>query len=569
VSKKQKILAILPFLAAFLAFLPVLNNGFVYDDILIFHSELPHFSTLAQSWIHPQVLTYMTSAYYRPLIYFIFQITRSLSGYEPWGYHLVLLCLHSLTALLIYFTSYEFLKERKHAVLGAATSAIFFAVHPIHVEVVSWASATVEASMSFFFILSLYLFILFRQNAQKRYYFFSALSFLCALFSKETAAMLIILLPLYDYFFIKTSLSKKHNKRHYLLYTICFALYYALRHLNLPSNPLSSINVGFGEGSLRLISAMGYYLQNSIWPITVNPYIASVQTTSKALIGSLIFISIFSFLTLYTFKKFKAISYHLCLFFLTIGPALLVSCTLTSSLPLSERYLYLPSYGICFALGALMTLEVKPLIQNLKISLLVFLVIIGGYYSFQRSKIWHDEFSFWSQAIKVNPDYMAPWANLGTAFVHKNNCPKALAYFEKALPLKETNDNGISKAGLYLNKALCHHLAGQREKAKTWYLKSNEVSMSPKASFNLGMLYLDEAKINSNNANQLHQKANAVFKDAYKLDSTNVKYGYHLAKTYDLLGEAIEAKQYYNITLSLSGNDEWIKLAKEALENME
>ena len=68
-------------------------------------------------------------------------------GLNPIGYHIVNILLHTLNAILIYIIAKQLIENKIIALL----SSLFFAVHPVHVESVTWLSGRKDVlSMSFF-----------------------------------------------------------------------------------------------------------------------------------------------------------------------------------------------------------------------------------------------------------------------------------------------------------------------------------------------------------------------------------------------------------------------------------
>jgi tetratricopeptide (TPR) repeat protein len=140
------LLLLLPVVAAFS---PCLGNGFCWDDVENFLAN-PYYRGLG--W--PQVRWAWTSfrlGVYQPLSWMILEAQYLGWGLDPRGYHLSSLILYVLdTIVLFVLTSSVLLRCRPPgerdatglAVIaaGAALSVALFAVHPLRVEVVAWAS---------------------------------------------------------------------------------------------------------------------------------------------------------------------------------------------------------------------------------------------------------------------------------------------------------------------------------------------------------------------------------------------------------------------------------------------
>jgi hypothetical protein len=126
--------------ACLLVHLPVLWNGFVWDDNLLIPgtevfrswSNLPEFFTRA-FWDHAYGFKL---PYYRPMQPLLILLTSSVSGVHPLGYHLVSVVLQAAVASLFLGYALTLSLSTRAAVLATAV----FVVHPIHVEAVAFAA---------------------------------------------------------------------------------------------------------------------------------------------------------------------------------------------------------------------------------------------------------------------------------------------------------------------------------------------------------------------------------------------------------------------------------------------
>jgi hypothetical protein len=130
------------------AFLPVLDNEFVnWDDEINLVYNL-HYRGLG--W---QQLGWMWTTshmgHYIPLTWMTFGLDYLLWGMRPVGYHLTSLVLHAANAVVFYFVARRILgaallgPANLNHLLGAfpaAFAALAFAIHPLRVESVAWAT---------------------------------------------------------------------------------------------------------------------------------------------------------------------------------------------------------------------------------------------------------------------------------------------------------------------------------------------------------------------------------------------------------------------------------------------
>ncbi len=147
------------------AFLPALNNGFLaFDDDENF-VENPWFRGLGWSRIRWAWTTVLLGVY-QPLAWMFLELEFVFSGLNPRGYHLVSIGLHAAVAVALFALIVAILRRcgwpgnqdgprEIHLQLAAALAAALFAVHPLRVEVVAWASCQPYLPCALFSILTI------------------------------------------------------------------------------------------------------------------------------------------------------------------------------------------------------------------------------------------------------------------------------------------------------------------------------------------------------------------------------------------------------------------------------
>ncbi len=133
------------FVLTVLVFLPSLQSGFVnWDDDRNF-VENRRYRGLGWEQLGWMFTTFHMG-HYQPLSWMTLGLDYLLWGMNPLGYHLTNLLLHAANALFFYFLALRLLSQAMLDAIpgkialraGAAFAALFFAVHPLRVESVSW-----------------------------------------------------------------------------------------------------------------------------------------------------------------------------------------------------------------------------------------------------------------------------------------------------------------------------------------------------------------------------------------------------------------------------------------------
>src|SRR5881296_1293021 len=143
----QWLVPVLVALVTFTAFWPALQNQFVdWDDSKNFVDN-PQYRGLAGTHLRWMWTTFHMG-HYTPLTWMTLGLDHLLWGMNPVGYHLSSLLLHSTNEVVFYFLVLRILTlalpgpfERGHApAIVAGFAALGFAVHPLRVESVAWAT---------------------------------------------------------------------------------------------------------------------------------------------------------------------------------------------------------------------------------------------------------------------------------------------------------------------------------------------------------------------------------------------------------------------------------------------
>ncbi len=144
------------------AFLPVLDNGFVdWDDERNFLRN-PYYRGLGAAQVKWAWSTFWLGVY-QPLAWLLLGAQSVFWKLDPRGYHLISLLLHVANAVVLYGLTMTLLArtqpEFRHqnpwtCPLAAGLATALFAVHPLRVEAVAWASCQPYLPCALFSMLS-------------------------------------------------------------------------------------------------------------------------------------------------------------------------------------------------------------------------------------------------------------------------------------------------------------------------------------------------------------------------------------------------------------------------------
>jgi hypothetical protein len=166
--------------AAVLAYAPAINNGFIADDYMILHR-------IDLIKADPLYLLDVVPENFRLTSYAIFGLLKSVFRYDYRPFYAFNIFVHVVNCLLLGSLVLEVTQDERLSSL----SALLFAVFQAPQEAVMWLAAMNETLLAFFVFLTLLLWFRGRHG-------WAAVSFFAALFSKESAVIVLLIVPLTD-----------------------------------------------------------------------------------------------------------------------------------------------------------------------------------------------------------------------------------------------------------------------------------------------------------------------------------------------------------------------------------
>jgi Flp pilus assembly protein TadD len=151
----------------------------------------------------------------------------------------------------------------------------------------------------------------------------------------------------------------------------------------------------------------------------------------------------------------------------------------------AERYLYVPSFGVCLlaglALDALRRARPAPL-RAAAVGAAVVVVAAGALRSAARTRDWRDDLTLWSAAIAAIPDASSKThGQLALALSNARRGAESIPHFERALAL------GPEFPDLHNNLGLVLMRVGRMEQAARHFRRALELwPGNPLVHFNLG-----------------------------------------------------------------------------------
>ncbi|MDD5570664.1 MAG: tetratricopeptide repeat protein [Bacteroidales bacterium] len=428
----------------------ILNNTDIKDINLVKFGRILH--------------TYYNSNYH-PLVTLYYAFEYNVFGMNSVPFHLSNLLFHLMNVCLVFY--FIFLLTKKTDV--AAIVSVLFAIHPMHVESVSWIAERKDVLYAFFFLGSMIYYLKYIENSSKyKPLVISIILFLLSCFSKSMAVTLPLVLILIDYY-LSRQFSKKLilEKIPFFIIAIIFGAVAFDSQSQFGSTNMAPVFPAFERIFLLSYSTM-YYIVMLVFPVNlsavhyypINPGEALPVYCYLSLLAIVLIV-----LGVYMANKLKKEMIFGFLFFI-ITISLVIQLVPIGRAIVSERYSYVTYLGLFFIIGMFYNgvaekyfstgiNKLKPFLQFA----FVIYVLIFSYSSYSRNRVWKDGVTLFTDVIEKNPNISHPYLARAGARMNINDSEGALADYASAIKLNPGN------AEAYNNRAVIENTRRQYDAA--------------------------------------------------------------------------------------------------------
>ncbi|MDD3065634.1 MAG: glycosyltransferase family 39 protein [Endomicrobiaceae bacterium] len=418
--------------------------------------------------------------YYRPILTLSFSVESMFFGPNPKIYHLTNMILFILSIYLMYvFLSKLKLTLNKNIL---KCICILMSVHPIFTSSIVWVSARNDTLLVAFLMLSLINLVNYLEQNRFKHLILYTLFFTIALFTKETAIILIPVYMLFIYTF-NYKITKKQIIVSALILFPIITTYFILRHLSVASIDIKNY-LNWQEYVENIFKGIMTYIEKFIVPDYIPTMLYKIKLGIKAIIVNIVFLTLLGFLYVKKIINRKIIIFCAVWFIVCLLPTFfqLEYAFLTHRLIIS-------SVAIVLILSLITTKIIMyyPESRKYLISFFILLVFVFTYASFMQSHKYKDSNVFWFHAYLDAPRYHLTCHGLAKQYLYAGNYPKAKELFYEAKKLKNLYDYDLSIVTVFiaegnLDKAedLLLRLLEKKEKLTTlrylseiYYVKGN------------------------------------------------------------------------------------------------
>ena len=391
-------------------------------------------------------------ANWHPLTWISHMVDCQLFGMNAGGHLLVNALIHAANTLLVFW----FLLRTTHARWPSALVAALFALHPLHVESVAWASERKDTLSTFFGLLSLIAYVRYVEAPSSIRYVWTAITLALGLLAKPMLVTWPFVMLLLDYWPLgrwQSAKSKAQEKKLIKLILKKIPLFIlvaasAVITLIAQSRGGAVRTLAHEPLALRLSNTLvsyAKYLLLTFWPNDLAVYypLAPGGIPGWQIVGAaflLIGITAFCFLQ----RKIRPYLILGWLWFLgTLVPV--IGLVQVGGQTMADRYFYIPSIGLFVALvfglaDLVKSWRVAPsLCGGISAAALLILATLTNV-QIQR---WHDSFTLFEHTLSVTPPNLRIEHNLGVALGASNRFDEAATHFEKALQIDPNFYDGL------------------------------------------------------------------------------------------------------------------------------
>jgi tetratricopeptide (TPR) repeat protein len=508
--------------AALAAYAVTIRHALVWDDLLLMRNVAAWFGERGLSGLLTREFVLSTSehmGYYRPVVLLSLWFDQRLAAVLPVSHHLTNVLLHGLNSVLVLV----FLRRPLRSTRAAGAGALLFALHPVHTESVAFVSGRTDLLATLLLLVSAIAWGRGRQapGAPTANYLAPAfLSFLLAGLSKEVAFMLPAVLLAWDALETRDEPAAtwwRRNAPWLAVWAGALAVIAALRW-GVAGVPLGrGIAGGAAANPAAMIIA---YLRLLVLPWPLNAYYTAAGISPPGVV-SLAAAAVVLALCIASAGRGQRRVGLLALAWIALFLLPVLRVVGVNAAVIAERFLYLPSVGVCGLFGHLFDrFALRDGMRLPAFAALAALACAAGAGTVARSLVWRDELTLFRDMVKTSGDSAAVFTNLsiatrerglldeavahglravqlrpdaadthialGAAYIANGRMPEAAAALEKAARIAPDSAEALSNLGIaYMN-------LGRREEALAAYLAAQRLSpYRPEIPANLGILYYE------------------------------------------------------------------------------
>ena len=441
--KRIVILSLLLVLGTLAVYNSVVHNGFInLDDNLYITNNRQVQMGLRWSTVKYAFTTYY-QANWHPLTWLSFALDWQVFGKNAGGHHYESVLFHAFDAVLLFWL----LERTTGFTWRSLMVAAIFALHPVNVESVAWASERKNVLSMMFFLLAMLAYGWYARQPSLRRYSLVPLLFALGLMAKPQIITLPCVLLLWDYWplqrfgtaddshgpFAKASLWRLVVEK-LPLFALAGAdalITMRAQREGMALRTLDDYSVYARIGNSFLSYAR--YVAHAFWPFHLSPTYGHPANNLPVwqVIASMFFIvSVTATVVVLRKKRYLVVGWFW--FLGTMFP--MIGLIQVGDQAMADRYAHIPFLGLFW----MAVWGMSDIADNWHISPkwmaapAAAALLTASVLTFRLVNCWHDSETLWDYALTINSQDFMAHANRGRILVFENRAEEAIAEFSMA-----------------------------------------------------------------------------------------------------------------------------------------
>ncbi len=473
-------------IACFIIYSPSLDNEYVKwdDDWMVYENpDVINFSaaTISHSFAE------FYKGQYSPVCTFSLGLQYTIGGGKPLMFHLFGILYHLINIVLVFWFVYLLFRSNRIALIVT----ILFGVHSLQVESVVWISAQKVILYTIFFLASCISYIKYVENRKLINYWLALLFFIISFFAKEQAVTLAISLIAIDFILKRKILDKKVilEKVPFLILAIIMGIITIMSSRTGEFFTDENKNPFHEQIAYSSYAFIQYFLQ-MIFPFKMSAFHPYPTGSMKEFSYSLWIYLVPVFLIIYIFfksiKKNPVITFGILFFIMNI--ALVLQLMPLRDFIIADRYVYIPAIGFFLVIAwySDKIISRNNKYKNPVIAVISVYALLLSIVSFNRSDVWKDSLTLFTDIVEKYPESSVGWNNRGLALSNLDRDKEAIEDYLKAIKYNP------SSVFCYNNIGISYTNIGSYEKA----FKSFDAAIKMRPDF--AQAYYNRADTKSN-----------------------------------------------------------------------
>jgi protein O-mannosyl-transferase len=441
----------------FISFSPALKNSFTNWDDNAYVFENPNLGKpLSEAIVYFFEPHYFIGNYI-PLTMITYALEFHAADLDPQLFHTVNVLIHLLNVLLVFWFIY-LLSGKK--LLVAAFVALFFGIHPMHVESVAWIAELKDMLYSFFFLAGLITYFKYieekfsiantkpgeqdslHKQSPVRLYVFTLIFFICSLLSKPAAMVFPLVLLLLDFY-----TRRKPGKVAWIEKVPFFVLSLVFGIIAIKAQKADGLIHDYYPFSQRLFFAahtLLNYLVKLFLPVNLSifyPYPTLVDGHLPVVFYVAPVILVALCYGIYRTLKFtRLVAFGFLFFFINL--ILVLQLLSIGDAIMADRYSYIPYIGLFFMMAMGFDHLYNTTGQKLKIwrqaviAVVIVFAVTCSYLTYARCQVWESDDTIATDLLNKFPDDRLALNNKGFILLNQKRYSEAIELFTKAIQIK-------------------------------------------------------------------------------------------------------------------------------------